>query len=53
MDEMQAVASGTKALHGHAKRRAEAALARLPRTPEPFDVPEARARFAAAFPDLG
>jgi beta-N-acetylhexosaminidase len=52
MAEMQAVAAGTKALHGHAKRRAEAALARLPRTPEPFDEAEARARFAAAFPDL-
>ena len=52
MAEMQAVASGTKVLHGHAKRRAEAALARLPRTPEPFDEAEARARFAAAFPDL-
>jgi beta-N-acetylhexosaminidase len=53
MDEMQAVASGTKSLSGHAKRRAEAALARLPRTPEPLDVPEARTRFAAAFPALG
>jgi beta-N-acetylhexosaminidase len=52
MAEMQAVAAGTKALHGHAKRRAEAALARLPHTPEPFDEAEARARFAAAFPDL-
>jgi beta-N-acetylhexosaminidase len=52
MDEMQAVAAGTKTLHGHAKRRAEAALARLPRTPEPFDEAEVRARFAAAFPDL-
>jgi beta-N-acetylhexosaminidase len=52
MDEMQAVAAGTKTLHGPAKRRAEAALARLPRTPEPFDEAEARARFAAAFPDL-
>jgi beta-N-acetylhexosaminidase len=52
MAEMQAVASGTKALHGHAKRRAEAALARLPKTVEPFDVAEARARFAAAFPGL-
>ena len=52
MAEMQAVAAGTKALHGHAKRRAEAALARLPRTPEPFDEAEARTRFAAAFPDL-
>jgi beta-N-acetylhexosaminidase len=52
MAEMQAVAAGTKPLHGPAKRRAEAALARLPRTPEPFDEAEARARFAAAFPDL-
>ena len=52
MAEMQAVAAGTKALHGHAKRRAEAALARLPHTPEPFDEAEARARFAAAFPNL-
>jgi beta-N-acetylhexosaminidase len=52
MEEMQAVAEGTRLLAGPAKRRAEAALARLPRTPEPFDEAEARARFAAAFPDL-
>jgi beta-N-acetylhexosaminidase len=50
--EMQAVAAGTKALKGSAQARAEAALARLPKTPEPFDEAEARARFAAAFPDL-
>ena len=32
-----------------ALKRAEAALARLARNPEPFDVEEGRARFAAAF----
>lgn len=49
MAEMQAVMSGTKALSGRAKRRAEAALARIARVPEPFDVQEAHARFDAAF----
>jgi len=49
MDEMQAVATGAGVLSGQAQRRARAALARRPRTPEPFDVTEARARFAAAF----
>ena len=52
MDEMKAVVAGTKALSGSAKHRALAALARIPRTPEPMDEVEARARFAAAFPDL-
>jgi beta-N-acetylhexosaminidase len=52
VSEMRAVAAGTKALKGLAKARAEAALARIPKTPEPFDEAEARARFAAAFPDL-
>jgi beta-N-acetylhexosaminidase len=51
MSEMRAVMAGTKTLAGHAKRRADAALARLPRTPEPFDEAEARARFASAFPE--
>jgi beta-N-acetylhexosaminidase len=50
--EMQTVMAGTKTLAGQPRRRAEAALARLPRTPEPFDEVEARARFAAAFPEL-
>jgi beta-N-acetylhexosaminidase len=48
MDEMKAVADGTGALKGHAKRRAHAALGRLARAPEPIDLDEARARFAAA-----
>ena len=49
MAEMQAVLAGTKALAGRAKVRAEAALARLPKAPEPFDAEAARARFEAAF----
>ncbi|HEY2660834.1 MAG TPA: beta-N-acetylhexosaminidase [Caulobacteraceae bacterium] len=49
MAEMKAVLSGTKALAGRAKARAAAALARLARTPEPFDAEAARARFDAAF----
>ncbi|MBU1376619.1 MAG: beta-N-acetylhexosaminidase [Alphaproteobacteria bacterium] len=49
MAEMKAVAAGTGALKGHARRRAHAALARLPTRVEPFDAAEARARFDAAF----
>jgi len=49
MAEMKAVVAGTGALKGHAKRRAQAALARLPRSAEPFDAAEARTRFDAAF----
>lgn len=49
MGEMQAVVAGTRALSGKAKARADAALARLARVPEPFDAAEARARFDAAF----
>ncbi|MDB5456626.1 MAG: beta-N-acetylhexosaminidase [Caulobacter sp.] len=41
--------SGTKGLSGEAKRRAKAALARIVRVPEPFDLAEGRARFDAAF----
>jgi beta-N-acetylhexosaminidase len=52
MDEMTAVAEGVKTLKGSAARRADAVLARLPKTPEPLNEAEARARFAAAFPDL-
>ena len=52
MAEMKAVIAGTGALRGHAGRRAGAALSRLARLPEPFDEPEARARFEAAFPGL-
>ncbi len=49
MDEMKAVVDGCKPLKGQARRRAQAAMARLSRVPEPFDVAEARARFDAAF----
>jgi beta-N-acetylhexosaminidase len=49
MDEMRAVLEGTGPLAGRAKARAAAALARIARVPEPFDVEEARARFDAAF----
>ena len=49
MAEMKAVAAGTGALRGQAKRRALAALGRLPKALEPLDVVEARARFDAAF----
>jgi beta-N-acetylhexosaminidase len=52
MPEMQAVAAGTGRLKGAAQRRADAALARIARRPEPLDEAEARARFASAFPGL-
>jgi beta-N-acetylhexosaminidase len=48
MAEMRAVALGAKSLRGRAKARAAAALGRAPRTPEPFDIAEARARLDAA-----
>lgn len=49
MDEMKAVVAAAPSLSGKAKRRADAALARLPRKPEPLDVEAARARFDSAF----
>ena len=49
MVEMQAVARGVRPLAGKARRRAEAALARIARIPEPFDVEEGHARLDAAF----
>jgi beta-N-acetylhexosaminidase len=49
MGEMKAVLAGTGALKGRAARRAEAALARIAKAPEPFDAAEGRARFDAAF----
>lgn len=49
MAEMKGVIAGTKPLAGTAARRAKAALARLAKVPEPFDLDEARARFDAAF----
>jgi len=60
--EMRAVAEGTGALKGGAARRAEAALARIAREPEPMDPLAARGRFdalmagrleAARGPDVG
>lgn len=47
MDEMRAVAAGTGALSGLSARRAEAAMLRIPRRPEPLDRREAEARFDA------
>ena len=47
LDEMRAVADGVGKLKGRAAKRAEAALARIVREPEPLDVHAARARFAA------
>jgi beta-N-acetylhexosaminidase len=49
MAEMKAVVKGAGELNGKAAARAKAALARLAKAPEPFDVAEARARFDAAF----
>ena len=49
MAEMKPIAEACRPLSGQSRRRAEAALARLARNPEPFDVEEGRARFAAAF----
>jgi beta-N-acetylhexosaminidase len=48
MDEMRAVAEATPILNGRAAARAAAALARLDHIGDGLDVPEARARFAAA-----
>ena len=60
--EMRAVAEGVGKLKGKAARRAEAALTRIVRAPEPFDPLQARTRFealmsgrldAARGPDVG
>jgi beta-N-acetylhexosaminidase len=48
LDEMDAVASETPELAGDAARRAAAALGRIRHQPEPLNVVDARARFAAA-----
>ena len=50
LSEMQEVADATGKLKGRAKARAEQALARIVRTPEPLDAPAAQARF---FQSLG
>jgi len=52
MDEMRDIAGHVPALAGKAKRRAQAALARLHHLPEPVDVAEARARLDAALSQL-
>ena len=44
--EAEVVVSAAKPLAGAAKRRAEAALARIRHVPEPFDPVDGRARFA-------
>ena len=49
MAEMTAVMEGTSPLTGDGRRRAEAAVARLVREPEPLDVESARSRFFAMF----
>jgi beta-N-acetylhexosaminidase len=49
MAEMAAVTKGVGRLKGRSKRRAEGAMARLARTPEPLDEGIARMRFAEAF----
>ncbi len=51
MAEMKAVAKGLGPMTAPAARRAAAALARLPKAPEPFDVEAARRRFDAALDD--
>ena len=48
MAEMKAVAKGVKPLKGKAARRADAALARLARAPEPFDAAAGRTRLEGA-----
>ena len=49
MAEMKAVVVGAGVLKGRAAQRANAALARIAKTPEPFDAAEGRARFDTAF----
>jgi len=48
MAEMKGVLEGTGALKGRAKQRAEVALARIARAPEPLDLADARVRFLEA-----
>jgi beta-N-acetylhexosaminidase len=53
MTEMVEIAAAAGRLKGRAAARAEAALARIARRPEPLNETEARARFAAAFGGQG
>jgi beta-N-acetylhexosaminidase len=48
LDDMQAVAAAAPMLAGEARRRADAALARIRHDPEPFDPVDGRARLDAA-----
>ncbi len=48
LEEMVQVADASPVLRGQAKRRADAALARIRHVPEPFDPAEGRARLDAA-----
>ena len=48
MEEMIGVAQAAPVLAGKARRRADAALARIRHLPEPIDIDEARARLASA-----
>jgi beta-N-acetylhexosaminidase len=52
MDEMKAIAAATPELKGRARRRADAALARIAHEPEPFDPVEGRARLDAALASI-
>jgi beta-N-acetylhexosaminidase len=51
MSEMKVVVAGAGSLSRRAAERAAAALARLTKTPEPFEAGEARRRFDATFGD--
>ena len=53
MDEMVEVAAATGCLKGKAARRAEAAMARIARRPDPLEEGEARERFSSAFGGQG
>lgn len=53
LEEMKAVGAATGRLRGAPLKRANAALARRVRRIEPLDEDDARARFAASFPDMG
>ena len=53
LSQMQEVASATPILAGKAKRRADGALSRLIKHPEPLDVERARHVLAAALANLG
>jgi len=53
LPDMMLVAEGTGVLRGEARRRADTALRRIARRPEPLDEAEARARFADVFAGLG